>query len=106
MEPLPFCPFGDTESSGLADVKSQFKQNAHSMGMGGSASVPLMTLPICMQFAKNMGGRSFLGRRMTVNVFSKAMSNVTVDRVSVPMQAIDRRGHHMRQNMWNQTALM
>lgn len=106
IEPLPFCPFGDTESSGLSDVKSHFKPNAQSMGIGGNAAVPLMTLPICMQFAKNMGGRSFIGRRLTVSMFSKAMSNVTTDRVSVPMQAIDRRGHHMKQNMWNQSALM
>ena len=81
----------------------------HGMHGTGAPAVPLMTLPICMSFAKNMGGRSFIGRRLTVNMFSKAMSNVSMDRVNVPMQAIDRKGHHMnryRLNMWNQGAMM
>ena len=43
------------------------------------------------QFAKNLGGRSFIGRRMSVNMFSKAMGGVNMDRVSVPMHAIDRK---------------
>ena len=111
IEPLPFCPFGDTESSGLADVKTHFKAGVQGMGLGSNAAVPLMTLPICMQFARNMGGRSFIGRRLTVSMFSKAMSNVTVDRVSVPMQAVDRRAHYHRahstkHSLWNQSALM
>ncbi len=60
-------------------------------GSGMATSVPLLTLPLCMQFARSAGGRSTLGRRMTVSMFSRAMSSVQMDRVNVPMNAIDRR---------------
>ena len=70
-----------------------------------SPAVPLMTLPICMQFARNMGGRSFIGRRLTVNMFSRAMSNVNVNRVSVPMQAIDRKRYNLSYNMYGNSAI-
>ena len=68
----------------------------------GNPSIPLMTLPICMQFARNMGGRSFLGRQVSVNAFSNAMKGVGMDKVSVPMQAFDKdmKGMNMMNMMY------
>jgi hypothetical protein len=46
------------------------KANMFSMGMGGP-SVPLMSLPLLMQFTRNVGGKSGMGRRLSANLFSK-----------------------------------
>ena len=54
-----------------------------------------------MQFARNMGGRSFLGRQLSVNAFSNAMKGVGMDKVSVPMGAIDRGMNMGNMNMMN-----
>ena len=57
----------------------------------GTPSVPLLALPLCMSFTNNIGGNSLIGRRLSMNVFSQAMSGVGLNRVNVPMTAIDRR---------------
>ena len=104
VEPVPFCPLPDTEV--LEDTSTHFgSRGISALGAGMSPPVPLMTLPICMQFARNMGGRSFIGRRLTVNMFSRAMSNVNADRVPVPMQAIDRRRYNLSYNMYGNSAI-
>ena len=118
FEPLPYCPFGDSEDNYLSDVKTQFKPNLQlNGGIHGSTAMPLMTMPLCMQFARNMGGRSFIGRRVTMNMFGKATGGVGMDRVNLPLHSVDRR-HHLphahasaaqrkrSSHMWDQTAIM
>ena len=84
---MPFLPKGMADD---ACSMPQFDKAALPNMFAMGPSVPLMTLPLCMQFARNMGGKSFIGRRMSVNMFSRAMGNVNLDKVSVPMNAIDR----------------
>lgn len=55
-------------AEGIEDVSSQFGKSRGKFGgassMESASSVPLMAMPIYMQFARSMGGRSYLGRSL------------------------------------------
>ena len=54
------------------------RSNMFGMGMGGP-SVPLMSLPLLMQFTRNVGGKSGMGRRLSANLFSKVSKTCDED---------------------------
>lgn len=66
FEPVPFCPGDETASGGIEDVSSQFGRSKGKFGSSSmdSGSAPLMAMPMYMQFARSMGGRSYLGRNL------------------------------------------
>ncbi|KAK2165706.1 hypothetical protein LSH36_46g04052 [Paralvinella palmiformis] len=100
VEPIPFLPKSITEDGTLPQFDRANLPNMYGMGMGGP-SVPLMTLPLCMQFARNMGGKSHIGRRLSANLFSKAIGGMGMDRVNVPMTVIDRKQFAMSRYNYN-----
>lgn len=100
VEPLPF--YANQDEDETIPLWGKFMR-CHSAG--SAPSVPLMTLPICMQFARNIGGRSFMGRRLTVNMFSRAMGNMNMDRVQVPMTTIDRKRLSLSRVQLNRAAM-
>ena len=102
VEPLPFFSKDRMEEDQTIPSLGRYMR-FHSVG--ATPSVPLMTLPICMQFARNIGGRSFVGRRLTVNMFSRAMSNMNMDRVQVPMNTIDRNRLSLSRVQLNKAAM-
>lgn len=64
-EPLPFVPRDRLRKAlkGLGPhlCRDIFFRDTH-------ASVPLMTLPLCRQFARTLGGRSTISRRLTMTI--------------------------------------
>lgn len=85
VEPLPFLP--DVEPEMARPVKRDEVGPSISRQL---PSVPLLAMPLCMTFARSIGGKSTLGRRLSVNVFSRAMSGVNMGRVNVPLTTLDR----------------
>lgn len=89
VEPLPFMPDAGPDVDDLIEEQNHPKV--------ATPSVPMLAMPICVQVAKTMGGKPHsLGRRLPPgNMLGRNVRGmpaaVTLDRVPVPLNAIDHK---------------
>ena len=65
-EPVPYIP-RDAVKQALLDGPKLTRDCCLNLETTKSSTLPsleLMTMPVCLQFARALGGRSFVGRRM------------------------------------------